>query len=287
MPLATLNGNKFHYWQLGSGPDLALLHGLGGNLSVWHFGAVPKLRSSFRTLTYDLRGHGRSEMPSTGYTTRDGAYDLLALLDHLGVERTHLAGHSYGADIVLHFAMLFPDRVNRVVVIDPMLPFMYERYREDGWEGWRYWAEMLTELTGQEIPREHWSDLRYMLNVSFEVPILFGPFRGRPRDKIPITRLLSDTTIMADYEQFDELVVENLHKITSPTLLLYEDKSPFFESFHVLSTHLPNYEVVLLPETGLRHFSPLQQPEHILQEMTRFLAAEPVSVEADAESGHP
>ena len=101
MPKRSVNGINLHYWQVGEGPDLVMIHGLNGNLAVWHLELMPKLRHEYRITTYDLRGHGRSDMPPTGYSTEDMAKDLLGLLDALGIERAHLMGHSLGADISL------------------------------------------------------------------------------------------------------------------------------------------------------------------------------------------
>ena len=59
-------------------------------------------------LTYDLRGHGYSDTPPAGYTPDAMAGDLLGLLDALEIERPVVAGHSYGADIALYFALRAP-----------------------------------------------------------------------------------------------------------------------------------------------------------------------------------
>src|SRR3954451_2937704 len=76
MPKILANGLNLHYLQVGSGPHVIMVHGLTGNLAVWHFTAIPALRERYRITTFDLRGHGRSDMPPTGYTTRAMAEDL-------------------------------------------------------------------------------------------------------------------------------------------------------------------------------------------------------------------
>src|SRR3954467_11401922 len=113
MPKALLeSGLKLHYQRVGTGPDVVMIHGLTGNLAVWHLRIAPLLMDRFRLLTYDLRGHGYSDMPPTGYTADDMAGDLLGLLDRLEIERASLVGHSFGADIALYFAHHFPERVD-------------------------------------------------------------------------------------------------------------------------------------------------------------------------------
>src|SRR3979409_1371322 len=145
------SGIKLHYQRVGQGPDVVMIHGLTGNLAVWHLKIIPMLMDRFRILTYDLRGHGYSEMPLSGYSATDMAGDLEDLLDALEVEKVELVGHSYGADIALYFALLYPDRVRKVVAIEAAIPAMiHQRARED-WEGWDYWNEVL-ERSGHPVP---------------------------------------------------------------------------------------------------------------------------------------
>src|SRR5580704_18905520 len=152
MPKTTLeNGVQIHYQQVGAGPDLVMVHGLTGNLAVWHLQMVPELAEHFPVLTYDLRGHGHSDTPPSGYTLDAMAGDLLALLDALEIERPLIAGHSYGADIALYHALSHPDRVREVIAIEAALPALEESRRPDGWVGWAYWARALEE-SGHPVP---------------------------------------------------------------------------------------------------------------------------------------
>ena len=71
MPKVALStGVRLHYQQIGEGPDLVMIHGLTGNLAVWHLKIIPMISNRFRTLTYDLRGHGYSEISPSGYSVR-------------------------------------------------------------------------------------------------------------------------------------------------------------------------------------------------------------------------
>src|SRR5437764_249523 len=137
MPKAELSGGiRIHYQQVGSGGPLVMVHGLTGNLAVWHLHIVPALCDHFEILTYDLRGHGYSDTPPSGYTPDAMARDLLELLDALGIEQPVIAGHSYGADIALYFAAAYPERVREVVAIEAALPALEESRRHAGWVGW-------------------------------------------------------------------------------------------------------------------------------------------------------
>ena len=73
MPKALVDGFHLHYQQFGEGPHVVMVHGITGNLAIWHLEIVPALLSKYRITTYDLRGHGYSDVPPTGYTTADHA----------------------------------------------------------------------------------------------------------------------------------------------------------------------------------------------------------------------
>jgi pimeloyl-ACP methyl ester carboxylesterase len=271
MPIINANGVDFHYLQMGTGPDLILLHGLSGNLAVWHLHIVPMLQERFRVTTYDLRGHGYSGMPPTGYTTRNMAHDLSALMDALGIERADLLGHSYGADIALHFALLFPERARSLTLVEPGIPALLLDRQHAEWDGWANWAEILERLSGEPVPVEMRNNVGYMLRRSVEVPIVYGPARGRPRRKDRILRLMEETTMPADYEVVDELTLENLARLPHRKLLIYDSGSAWLSTFHVLEHLLANCTPVLLPTTELRHFAPLDAPELLVDLLTKFL----------------
>ena len=118
---------------------------------------VPSLRQQFRVTTYDLRGHGYSAVTPNGYTTEDMVEDLKGLLDALGIQRPALVGHSFGADVCLHFSLLYPERVSRLVAIEPGLAALVHERKAEGWEGWNYWVEKLEEV-GLSVPEDKRTD---------------------------------------------------------------------------------------------------------------------------------
>ncbi len=268
MPKVKLrNGLSVHYQQIGQGPDLVMIHGLSGNLAVWHLQIIPMLWDHFRILTYDLRGHGYTDTPPTGYSLDEMAADLADVLDTLEIEQACLAGHSFGADTALYFALLYPERVKQVVAIEAALPAMiYLRDRED-WEGWDYWSDVL-ERSGHPVPPERRSDVDYLLRTSLEVPKKWGPLNGLPRNPKPFLRLLDETTVAEDSQQIGSLTLERIAEIQTPVTLIYTVGSAFLGTHDYLHTHLPNVESILLPRSEWGHFGPLEQPElvgeHIL-----------------------
>jgi pimeloyl-ACP methyl ester carboxylesterase len=278
MPKALLkSGLKLHYQRTGKGPDVVMIHGLTGNLAVWHLKIIPMLMDRFRVLTYDLRGHGYSDMPPTGYSATDMANDLKELLDGLEIEEVDLVGHSFGADIALYFSLLYPERVRKVVAIEAAIPAMiHERARED-WEGWDYWTDVL-ERSGQTVPPERRYDAGYLLRLSLQVPKKWGPLNGLPRDPGPFLRLLETTSMPQDYEQVGALALENIPRIRTPVVLVYGERSAFLGAYHYLRDNLPNATTVMLPRTEWGHFGLLEQPEVIVRHLIDNLAPAAVGV---------
>jgi 3-oxoadipate enol-lactonase len=94
----------------GTGPPLILIHGIGASRHSWD-GLIQHLKSDFRCVSYDLRGHGRSPLPTPPYTLEDLVADLEALRRELHIEKAHFAGHSLGGMIGPAYARRYPDRV--------------------------------------------------------------------------------------------------------------------------------------------------------------------------------
>jgi pimeloyl-ACP methyl ester carboxylesterase len=276
MPKIRANGLSLHYWQSGSGPDMVLVHGLGGNLAGWHLTMVPELQRDYRITTYDLRGHGRSDGPLGGYTTRDMADDLCGLMDALKIRQASVVGHSWGADIALHFGLVHGERASELILIEPGLlaPFS-DRYRDKNWEGWPYVTSTLEGLLGAPIPADKQSDLEYLIKLLIEIPILYGPARGQIRDEQVLQRVLD---ILMPVWKGDapggELTVDAVSRIPHRTLAIREANSVFLAAFEALRERMPRFTVGLLPSGKLKHFTSLEQPELIVEHIKAFLQPE-------------
>lgn len=272
------SGLKLHYQQVGEGPDVVMVHGITGNLAVWHLRLVPELASRCRLLTYDLRGHGLSDAPPSGYSLDDMADDLLGLLDALDLERPVVVGHSYGADIALYFAAAHPDRVTEVIAIEAALPAMEQVRDHDAWIGWTYWVRALEEA-GLEVPADKRSDLRHLIRATVGLPKQWGPLKGLPRNPKPLLRLLDETTLPEDYRRIGSLTVDRLPTIETPVILMYTEHSAFIDTFEYLLERLPDVTPVLLPRSEYGHFGPLEQPERVAREIAARLDRLAASVE--------
>ncbi len=273
--IALRSGLRLHYQQVGDGPDVVMVHGITGNLAAWHLHIVPALSDRFRILTYDLRGHGYSDTPSTGYSPDDMATDLADLLDALDLPRAVIVGHSYGADIALYFAARHPDRAREVIAIESALPALEDSRRGEDWVGWSYWAGAL-EQAGHRVPPERRSDLRYMIRATIDLPKQWGPLKGLPRNPKPLLRLLEETTLPEDYRRVGTLSLEGIAQVQTPVTLMYTEQSAFIATFDYLREHLPNVSTILLPRSEWGHFGPLEQPEVVAREIAERLTAPPV-----------
>ena len=273
MPKILANGINLHYLQVGCGPDIVMLHGLTGNLAIWHLKIVRQLQAQFRVTTYDLRGHGHSDVPPTGYTTGVLVADLKGLLDALGLERVHMVGHSFGADIALHFALLYPERVAKLVVIEAGLASLVHLRKGQDWEGWKAWRDVLAEYD-LIVPKDKWYDYKHMALMSLDLPKQFGPATGRTRKPEPLFRLLNETTVIEDYENVDGFGLDKIAEITTPTHLVYGENSAYLMTYRYLKEHLPNQQSTLLPASRWGHFGPLEQPELLMGVIKEFLPSD-------------
>ena len=208
-------------------------------------------------------------MPPTGYTTRDMAEDLRGLMDALDIERAHLVGHSLGADIALQFALLYPERAEKIVAIEAGLAALANVRKRTDWSGWGEWAKGIEKYGGIKVPREKWHDIDYMLRESFKVPVIFGPGRGQPRKSDSMLRLLDTTTLVQDYEDSSGMTLEALQRLKQEVLLIYGTDSQYLGTYDVLRGALPNCQVALIE--GGEHFGLLHQPEALLKPMRQFL----------------
>lgn len=116
MPNAQLRDIIMYYEEAGSGDPLVLVMGLGGDLQAWAL-QVPALASHFRVITFDNRGAGRTSAPDRPYSIAGMADDLGRLLDHLGIEKAHILGFSMGGYIAQEFALKYPARVDRLILL--------------------------------------------------------------------------------------------------------------------------------------------------------------------------
>jgi pimeloyl-ACP methyl ester carboxylesterase len=112
----TLHGHAMSYVDSGTGPAVLFVHGLLGSHRNWAH-LIDKLDDTNRVIVPDLFGHGASAKPVGDYSLGAHAGTLRDLLNRLGVDRVTLVGHSLGGGISMEFCYLFPERVERLVLV--------------------------------------------------------------------------------------------------------------------------------------------------------------------------
>lgn len=111
-----LHSHELSYVDSGSGPVVLFIHGILGSQRQWEH-LVDQMDDDHRVVLPDLFGHGESAKPFGDYSLSAHAAAMRDLLDHLGIERVTLVGHSLGGGIAMQFFYLFPERVERLVLV--------------------------------------------------------------------------------------------------------------------------------------------------------------------------
>jgi pimeloyl-ACP methyl ester carboxylesterase len=115
---APVGDAQLYYEIQGAGEAILFVHGGGGSIAgSWPSDYVTELSRYFRVILADSRGHGRTADGAGPITYGRLTFDGVRLLDHLGIDRAHVVGHSMGAITGLHLLLDFPDRVRTVTLL--------------------------------------------------------------------------------------------------------------------------------------------------------------------------
>jgi pimeloyl-ACP methyl ester carboxylesterase len=232
---ATVNGLRMYYEEHGSGRPLILLH--GGILTIdLSFGRMlPALAEQHRVIGVELQGHGHTEDIDRRLQLDLLAEDVVALMDHLGLERADLFGYSLGGLVATELVVRHPERVDRLVVAAT-------HFRPDG-----YHPEIHDpRQDSPRLPTE--ADFVQMQQAYAAVapdPAHFEAFLQKAQPMIAGFRGWSD---------------EQLRAITAPTLLAIGD-TDFVRIEHAAAIHalLPDAQLLVLP--GCTHMEVVRRPE--------------------------
>ena len=119
MPYVQAGTVRLHYIEHGSGAEpLDFIHGYTSSRRAWH-PVLYRLPGRYRAFAFDLRGAGESDKPPTGYGPAVYAEDIHLATKELGLEGFTLIGHSMGGVTAMQFAVLFPERLRRMVLVAP------------------------------------------------------------------------------------------------------------------------------------------------------------------------
>jgi len=290
MPTAPLPGVLLHYVTLQPAhdprgrSDVVLVHGLGANLALWYWYIAPALVKRHRVLMFDLRGHGLSSMPQSGYSAQAMAEDLRAHLDFLGVTAAHLLGHSFGGRILVHFACKYPDRVKSLTLADVLLKSIQPQVHLFDWaEGQGFRAALacagISMAADTQEPSiailEALARLRLSRrDVAPGMPAFATPFMGHAgrRNAMNWIRLLEQTTARDDIVNGTDPSFEQLSQINKPTLLVYGEYSHAMPTARELRRLWPRARTEVVSRAS--HFFPIGHPERLLAPVDQFLSAQ-------------
>jgi pimeloyl-ACP methyl ester carboxylesterase len=116
VPFAENSGAKIYWDEQGTGEPLLLIMGLGWTSHMWYRSRPKFVAAGYRTIAFDNRGVGQSDVPSGPYALSVLASDAAAVLDAAGVERAHVHGVSMGGMIAQEFALQYPQRVRSLIL---------------------------------------------------------------------------------------------------------------------------------------------------------------------------
>jgi 3-oxoadipate enol-lactonase len=257
-----VDGATLRYGVAGVGPAVVLIHGFGLDMRMWE-PQVPELARAFQLVRYDCRGFGASGPfdPAVPYTH---AADLVALLDHLSIDQATLVGLSFGGQVALKTALLAPERVRALVLLDSLLDGV--EWDDDSKAGL---AELGRRLAagGVAAGREAWL-----------AHPLFAAARQRPDVQAELAAMVADYPgqhwLGLDPHLPDSTPpIELLEQLMMPALVVAGDQDVpgFLAMTDVLAQRLPAAERVLIPGAG--HMVNMEQPAAVNAVLTRFLLA--------------
>ncbi len=245
-----VNGIELYYEFSGpeDAPVLVLSNGIMMSTASWGFQQVA-LSPHLRVLLYDCRGMWQSDHPEGPYSMAQHADDLAGLLDGLGIEKAHIGGISYGAEISMTFALRHPEKTQSLIVIDgvseihPLLrgltfPWLMAAERHD--------PELLLKTSYPLNYAEEWiSANQAFIDSSVE--------RYAELDMDALARL------MRAFYEVD--FTDDLSKIAAPTLVIAgeQDLIKGRDYAEIIAAQIPGSELVLVPGSG--HALCLEKPD--------------------------
>jgi 3-oxoadipate enol-lactonase len=274
MPQRTINGTTVNYVQMGQGPDVVLLHAVTSNLAVWLFiGLVDKLaRAGFRVTAYDVRGHGLSEATPTGYTSAELAEDFHQLHAALGLGPAYLVGHSFGAVVAVHAAVVYPESVTGLVLGDPYFPGL--AHIEPNLNRSGIWLDMQQHFRHVGVDLGETVDFTRLFkaveNLTPEQKVALRERMGAASERwLAQLPRLAHTSCGTDVFAVAGLTAERIVSVRQPVVALYDEHSPFMATCRFLEQNLPDCRVEIVPDAG--HLGPVQNPAAFVELVHKHL----------------
>jgi pimeloyl-ACP methyl ester carboxylesterase len=242
-----VNGVHMYYELHGHGTPVVLLHGGMLTIDLSFAGLIPTLARTHLAIGVELQGHGRTGDIDRAITPAALASDVVGLLDHLGIDRAHVLGHSMGAAVALELAVNHPTRVRSVVPISASV-------RPDGLH--EDLTDPAKQATSTRMPtQQDFADFRDAYQRLSPHPEHFDEF------------LAALSSANADLRGWSD---GQLAGITAPTLLVLGDRDFVTIEHAALMQHLiPGAQLAVLPDTT--HMEATRRPDLLLPMLAEFL----------------
>jgi 3-oxoadipate enol-lactonase len=263
MATVKANGIEIFYEITGNGQPLTLIMGLGCSARQWKW-IVPLLAESFQVITFDNRGVGRTSKPDMEYTTNLFADDIAALLNTLGIDRTHIFGVSVGGMIAQKFALSYPEMVDRLVLGCTMPNFFHlPPAAED--------SQRMQE--SQLLPPDKSVDVMMRLFLS-EKFFAESPDQAAELKEVMLTEKIEqgeDAFLLQLGAAMNHDTLEQVKHITAPTLVITGDLDPIapVENARFLAEQIPDSTLIELP--GIYHAFWVEGFEEASDAIIKFL----------------
>jgi pimeloyl-ACP methyl ester carboxylesterase len=257
--IAQVNGTRLYYEQAGSGPHVVLLH--GGNLDsrMWD-DQFDFLAKSFTVTRYDIRPYGRSALTEKGFSS---VADLSALMTYLGIERASLVGLSLGGRIAIDFALTYPRRVDKLVLMGP------------GLSGYPFNEN--DESVKAMIMRAQAGDAKGAMALWLQHPMM-APAMARPAIAPRIREIARNnekiwTALPAGERIPDPPAIKRLGDIRAPTLLIVGERDvPDIQKIvKLLAAGVQGARTEIIPAAA--HLPNMEDPVLVNRLLERFLSA--------------
>jgi len=245
----------------GSGPPLVLLHGIGGNHTVWN-DMIPGLSKEFMVLAPDLRGHGRSPAPAgSTFTFTEMMGDVLRLMDERGVASAHLVGLSGGALLALRMTLDRPGRVRSLTMVsgaaytDAHTRSIAER-----------WSETYLKEGPDRFALRLLKDLYYPDWIEANLD-----FADAVREQVKHQDFGPAVQWAKSMAAFDER--KRVAAVATPTLIVQAMNDAVVDASHgrILRQSIPGAQIRILTETG--HLIPVERPRELVEAILPFIRA--------------
>lgn len=274
------DGLRMHVAEAGpeDGEPIVLLHGWPQHWYEWR-GLVPALSKDYRMVMPDLRGLGWSEITKDAYDKEQLAFDVVALLDAMGLQKVNLIGHDWGGYAGFMLCLFHPERVKRYVALNIVHPWP-QRNARSVLNFWRmsYQVPMSAPLLGPRVTRIP-GFVKLMLTgfpigghpfTDAEIEAFAAPLRDPERAKVSARYYRSFQA-----RDLPKLVTGHYKsmRLKVPTLMLFGtgDAVMIPEQMQGFEDYADDMRVELVPGTG--HFIADAEPDLVAERALEFFAA--------------